>query len=145
MISVVLLPTALFMSSPLWCNPCLSEEFCGDQDIGDTDKRESRYKIEETDDDDEREEVVDNMSAFIDSAFAINEKDLNDEVVPEPTNPKLIILISPVVERDEDHHRDVNSADTVSRTGVTFLSVDTLADKHIRYSWHQRRFYFKGN
>ena len=122
----------------------ISDDY-GDHDIGDTDKRESRYRIEETDDDDEREEVVDNMSAFIDSAFAINEKDLNDEVVPEATNPKLILLISPGVVREEDNHSDVNSADTVSRTGVTYLSVDTLAEKHIRYSWHQRRFYFKGN
>ena len=43
MISVVLLPTALFISSPLWCNPCLSEEFCGDHDIGDKDLDE-RWK-----------------------------------------------------------------------------------------------------
>jgi len=43
MISVVLLPTALFMTSPLWCNPCLSEEFCGDHNIGDEDMDE-RWK-----------------------------------------------------------------------------------------------------
>ena len=42
MISAVLLPTALFMSSPLWCNPCLSEKFCGGHDIGE-DSVEEKY------------------------------------------------------------------------------------------------------
>ena len=34
MISVVLLPTAMFTASPLWCNACLDKERCGGNDLG---------------------------------------------------------------------------------------------------------------
>jgi len=34
MISVVLLPTAMFTASPLWCNPCLEKDLCGGHEIG---------------------------------------------------------------------------------------------------------------
>ena len=34
MISVVLLPTAMFTESPLWCNPCLDKEHCGGNELG---------------------------------------------------------------------------------------------------------------
>merc|ERR1711971_1517646 len=34
MISVVLLPTAMFTAAPLWCNPCLDKEHCGGNELG---------------------------------------------------------------------------------------------------------------
>jgi len=34
MISVVLLPTAMFTAAPLWCNPCLDKEHCGGKELG---------------------------------------------------------------------------------------------------------------
>ena len=33
MISVVLLPSAMFTASPLWCNPCLDKEHCGGNEL----------------------------------------------------------------------------------------------------------------
>ena len=38
MISVVLLPTAMFTASPLWCNACL-EGHCGEHDLGENQTR----------------------------------------------------------------------------------------------------------
>ena len=38
MISVVLLPTAMFTASPLWCNACL-EGHCGGNDLGENQTR----------------------------------------------------------------------------------------------------------
>ena len=41
MISAVLLPTAMFTESPLWCSPCLDKEHCGGRELGANQSRES--------------------------------------------------------------------------------------------------------
>ena len=41
MISAVLLPTAMFTESPLWCSPCLDKEHCGGRELGVNQSRQS--------------------------------------------------------------------------------------------------------
>ena len=44
MISVVLLPTAMFTASPLWCNPCLEKDLCGGHEIRTQNMSDDRWE-----------------------------------------------------------------------------------------------------
>ena len=96
-----------------------------------TDVIQDRYKVDiEEKQDEESEAEPENNSSIIDSAFTLNETELNDETIQtEKETPKLFVLLSPSSELS------IESCDAIiskCEPVIHSINIDALAEKHIR-------------
>ena len=96
-----------------------------------TDVTQDRYKVDtEEKQDEESEAEPENNSSTIDSAFTLNETELNDETIQtEKETPKLFVLLSPSSELN------IESCDAIiskCEPVIHSINIDALAEKHIR-------------
>ena len=96
-----------------------------------TDVTQDRYKVDIGEKQDEENETeAENFSSFIDSAFTLNETELNDETIQtENKTPKLFILLSSSSKLNTENCDAIISK---CKPVIHPINIDALAEKHIR-------------
>ena len=78
----------------------------------------------------DEESEAENNSSIIDSAFTLNETELNDETVQtEKESPKLFVLLS---SSSELNIESCNAIISKCEPVIHSINIDALAEKHIR-------------